>query len=296
MALIGIVGKMQSGKDTVGKIIQMLTDNLLEGIPEEAVEDCVLNTPILNPSFKIVKFADKLKDMVCLLIGCTREDLENDTFKDTPLGKEWEIKTVSYIDRERHTVLNPTPYQAFDIKCKYPVSYEESTSILTPRKILQLLGTECGRQIIHPNIWVNATMANYKPNGAPYDSLGDVFDDLKLCPSETKMPNWIITDCRFPNEAQAIKDRGGIIIKVMRDTEGRFPLLYKEWRETTYSDFYCFLREKYPAIYGKITHESEIALDGYTEFDNIVYNDTNMYHTLLQVKSILDKNNIHNKF
>jgi hypothetical protein len=28
--------------------------------------------------------------------------------------------------------------------------------------------------------------------------------------------NWIITDTRFPNEAQAIKDAGGIIIRVTR--------------------------------------------------------------------------------
>ena len=30
------------------------------------------------------------------------------------------------------------------------------------------------------------------------------------------MPNWIITDTRFPNEAQAIKDKGGIVIRVDR--------------------------------------------------------------------------------
>lgn len=29
-------------------------------------------------------------------------------------------------------------------------------------------------------------------------------------------PNWIITDCRFPNEAQAVKDKGGIIIRIDR--------------------------------------------------------------------------------
>ena len=32
---------------------------------------------------------------------------------------------------------------------------------LTPRKLLQLLGTDCGRDIIHPNIWVNALFADY---------------------------------------------------------------------------------------------------------------------------------------
>ena len=30
---------------------------------------------------EIKKFADKLKDIVCLLIGCTREQLEDQEFK-----------------------------------------------------------------------------------------------------------------------------------------------------------------------------------------------------------------------
>ena len=30
--------------------------------------------------------------------------------------------------------------------------------------------------------------------------------------------NLIISDCRFPNEAKAIKERGGIVIKVVRDS------------------------------------------------------------------------------
>ncbi len=60
---------------------------------------------------------------------------------------------------------------------------------------MQLLGTECGRTIIHPNIWINAVMSKYKAD---------------------ENPNWIITDVRFPNELLAIKERKGIIINVIR--------------------------------------------------------------------------------
>jgi hypothetical protein len=28
---------------------------------------------------------------------------------------------------------------------------------------MQLIGTDCGRDIIHPNIWLNATMEKYVP-------------------------------------------------------------------------------------------------------------------------------------
>lgn len=33
------------------------------------------------------------------------------------------------------------------------------------------------------------------------------------------MPNWIISDLRFINEAKAIKDRNGIILEVIRNQE-----------------------------------------------------------------------------
>jgi hypothetical protein len=38
---------------------------------------------------EIKKFADKLKDMVCVLLSCTREKLEDREFKNTPLGEHW---------------------------------------------------------------------------------------------------------------------------------------------------------------------------------------------------------------
>lgn len=288
MALIGIVGKTQVGKDTVGKIIQMLTDNLLEGIPDDAVEDCVLNTPILDPSFKIVKYADKLKDCVCLILGCTREQLEDDTFKDKELGEEW-FKTIWWIKSNHNNLENfNTREEAEEALPYYEENYLEEVFIasedimLTPRKILQLLGTEAGRQIIHPDIWVNATMANYKPISGTMD----------VRRSKETFPNWLITDVRFPNEVKAIKDRGGIVIKVMRDVEGRFPVLYEEWRKSTYSDFYHFVGEVHPNFYKKIMHESETALDGFTGFDARVMNDSSILDTTEHLKNILKRHKI----
>ena len=64
---------------------------------------------------------------------------------------------------------------------------------LTPRLLFQLLGTECGREIIHPNIWCNTTFNSFNVT-----------------------QKWIITDTRFENEVKKIKDNGGIIIKIER--------------------------------------------------------------------------------
>jgi len=63
---------------------------------------------------------------------------------------------------------------------------------MTVREFLQKVGTEAMRDSVHPDIWVNALFAYY----TEYFS------------------KWIITDVRFPNEVQAIKKRGGIIIRI----------------------------------------------------------------------------------
>lgn len=68
---------------------------------------------------------------------------------------------------------------------------------LTPRLVLQLWGTEVGRRAFHTDIWI-ASLEN------------------KLRKSSG---NVVITDCRFPNEVQAIKNAGGIVIRVKRGPE-----------------------------------------------------------------------------
>jgi hypothetical protein len=65
---------------------------------------------------------------------------------------------------------------------------------LTPRWILQQWGTEVCRRGFHSDIWV-ASVEN---------KLRQAKDDI------------VITDCRFSNEVKAIKDAGGITMRVER--------------------------------------------------------------------------------
>lgn len=74
----------------------------------------------------------------------------------------------------------------------------EGTQPMTVREFLQKLGTDALRNGLHENVWVNALMADYVE-----DEDGD-------------LPNWIVTDVRFPNEAQAIKDQNGYVIRIER--------------------------------------------------------------------------------
>jgi hypothetical protein len=62
------------------------------------------------------------------------------------------------------------------------------------REMLQRLGAEVGRAMLGEDVWVNLTFSNL-PDGAKI----------------------VVTDCRFPNEAEAIKKMGGKMWRVERD-------------------------------------------------------------------------------
>lgn len=65
------------------------------------------------------------------------------------------------------------------------------------RRLLQRLGTEAGRQTLWDSIWVDAALTGL--------------------PQSAKV---VITDARFENEAQAIVDRGGVVVRVSRSGVG----------------------------------------------------------------------------
>jgi len=68
---------------------------------------------------------------------------------------------------------------------------------LTPRFILQQWGTEVCRKGFHNDIWI-ASLEN---------KLRNSMDDV------------VISGCRFPNEINAIKQAGGIVVRVVRGPE-----------------------------------------------------------------------------
>ncbi|QJD50709.1 deoxynucleoside monophosphate kinase [Streptomyces phage Issmi] len=93
------------------------------------------------------------------------------------------------------------------------------------RALLQRAGTEAGRDVLGQNVWVDALLNQH-----------------------ADAPALVVTDCRFPNEADAIRARGGILIRV--DRPGVGPAKDK---------------------YGR-AHVSETSLDDY-DFDHRLIND-----------------------
>ena len=72
--IIGISGKLNSGKDTVGEIVQIISAS--PHFTDEAVLS-FLGRPQLHPLWENKKFADKLKDTTCNFLNCSREELED---------------------------------------------------------------------------------------------------------------------------------------------------------------------------------------------------------------------------
>ena len=65
----------------------------------------------------------------------------------------------------------------------------------TPRYIMQTLGTEWGRKVIHPDLWVSITSADIQRH----------LDDGR---------NVVVDDCRFQNEANRIRALGGTVVGI----------------------------------------------------------------------------------
>lgn len=130
--LIGISGRIGSGKDTFAKMIQIAICNQYrinnggghDLIPFDA-------TNIKSHNFEIKKFATKLKQTVCLFTGCTLEELEDQDFKSSYLPDNWNY----YIE--------PTNYR------------------MTYRELLQKLG-EHMRASVHPSIHINGLFSSYR--------------------------------------------------------------------------------------------------------------------------------------
>ena len=112
---------------------------------------------------------------------------------------------------------------------------------MTVGEFQQKLGTEGLRKGVHQDGWVISLMSEY---------------------SDKEM--WIVTDVRFPNEAEAIRDRQGILIRINGDPTGERSLSKRD-----------------------LNHLSETALDSYQHFDFIVDNSSSISALQTQAENIV---------
>lgn len=121
---------------------------------------------LVKRGFKEYQFSSKLKDITAVLFNWNRSMLSGDSIE-------------SRIWREQ-----VDPYWSNKFRRD-----------ITPRSMLQTIGTDVFRNHLDDKIWI-------------WMMERDILDNDS---------NIVISDCRFPNEIEMIKDLGGIIIKVSRD-------------------------------------------------------------------------------
>jgi hypothetical protein len=253
--IIAINGKIGAGKDTVGKIIQYLTlGEEFAKTNADVVADLEYDGYCANKSkFEIKKFAGKLKTIASLLTGIPVEMFENQEFKQKHMGLQWKM---------------------------------------TYREFLQKLGTEAMRDGLHTNVWVNALFADYHPT--PNKSMDESFMEQFVTGSSTvryQFPNWIITDMRFPNEMEAVEEKEGITIRVVR-----YPKTVEQSRGPENVETIPFdpTNQKHMDLWkgdSSRLHPSETALDD-AKFDYEIINDGTIEDLIEKVRALLIKENI----
>jgi hypothetical protein len=282
-SLIGISGRAGSGKDTVGAIVQYLLhvdkEEKASRVPAQGLSVFLATKGSLTyTDWQVKKFAGKLKQIASLLTGIPVEKFEDQEFKNSELGQEWE--------------------QELGMEGMFPQPYTRKPTV---RLFLQLLGTEAIRDGLHPNSWVNALFADYKlvtkisyakkkseviwevpeDPSIPEYFHGRFLSDEKF--SWEEEPNWVITDLRFPNEFEAIKSRGGLCIIVHRyPTE----VIRDRGGEDITSEPFDSSNEEHMKLYKCGVHLSETALDSHT-FDYVLNNSGTIDDLVEEVRKML---------
>jgi hypothetical protein len=72
----------------------------------------------------------------------------------------------------------------------------------SPRHTMQTLGTEWGREQMHPDFWLHCA-------------------EVKLAHARERGLNVVFDDMRFPNEARWVREHGGLLVRVVRPGKER---------------------------------------------------------------------------
>jgi hypothetical protein len=92
----------------------------------------------------------------------------------------------------------------------------------SPRYLAQTLGTEWGRGTVHEDIWVEVAMRKAHEARDQLLRAGGMKQYMKMSGASFDP---VFVDVRFPNEARAIRDRGGILIFLETNGEHNGTLL-----------------------------------------------------------------------
>lgn len=178
--LIGISGKKGSGKDYTCRRIQ-----------EEVGHG------------KKFAYADPIKQIASDYFGVPLEisNASQDVKENTKTDWLWEEIPSNYFTGDMRQY--PEDYPK-------PPSKNGKTGPMSVRDLLQWIGTEVFRNNMHTDFWVKCTIGRILRHKGYFK--------VDISDKEEKTENlYIITDVRFPNEAKAIQEQGGVVIRIKDD-------------------------------------------------------------------------------
>lgn len=195
--LIGLNGLKRSGKDTTAGFIK----------------------EIMTPEGDVVKsraFAYKLKIMAAKALGFDRPDDELVALMDEAKERWIFHITKNIVPLEENWMDQTLMAQGFHV--------------LTGREYLQHFGNKA-REVFGDTFWIDQVL----PNPFMQDGWGGPGASLEM-----RYPNvdtLVVTDVRYPNEAERVKRLGGVVFEVIRpglasdghDSEKKLPAHLIDW-------------------------------------------------------------------
>ena len=149
----------------------------LIGISASHAEDAVKIGELIHPTFIVKRYRDEIEKFAARVIGFTEEQMRDTKLMASYLGEEWSYtRNERFVDPKEGVLLRPVKYH------------------ITPAQVVQRI-MYLGREI-HSQFWVNALYASWD--------------------ADVTLPHWVVIDCLYPNEADAIVDREGILVRVDR--------------------------------------------------------------------------------
>lgn len=114
------------------------------------------------------------------------------------MGKNF-VRKIAFADPLYQICHELYSWDGFGTKEDYDLGFKDKTVLLpnigkTPRQILIEMGTPAIRQVVYERTWIDCALKNQPP-------------DIKLL---------LISDLRFPNEFDAVKEAGGVCVRVDR--------------------------------------------------------------------------------
>ena len=139
------------------------------------------------PYVKMYNFADALKELCITMFDISHEQAYG-TYKNSLTKLKWEnMPGVASSTQIEGLSLSTEDLEKLGLQSHKP-------GFMTAREVLQFVGTDIFRRMYEP-VWVKLLINKIK-------------EDSPLVA--------VIADCRFDNEAQAVKDEGGTIVRLTR--------------------------------------------------------------------------------